>query len=448
LTNQLIYFISKKHLKNPQKRKRRTITMEIWDPFADFEQFRLKNGLSVYVLKQKRPWVAFGFVVHSGAREDPVNKKGLAHFTEHCVAAQISEDEERWMEEEGILFSPGTVDYLSSRFKFTTPLDDTILEKMLQIYGRMLLEDETSRFAEEKIVERERKIISEEIRRTFFAKSMLKLVTRRRRALFEGHRLASYCNDIGTLESVDRIKPEDVARFYKEHYTPQNISVVVVGGLNEEKVRKLLEESPFSMEKKGRRTPIAVPVSILFPLKENQYEIRSVDISDDSEKEEIEAVYYDRAAAIPGTISPEALRIFAAMLESALHKKVRIEHGLSYEFLVSWESFQDIFEAVIKGVIDPEGLNRIEEIIKECLEETRDNKSLFERFKGLLLKRIRFYDADVHSIRDSAMEDLAYEQRIVSMKEIQKRREAVEMKEIQEIAEIFLQRSYRSVLFK
>jgi len=44
----------------------------MWDPYAEFESATLPNGLKVYAAHwAERPWQAIGFVIHSGAEQDP-----------------------------------------------------------------------------------------------------------------------------------------------------------------------------------------------------------------------------------------------------------------------------------------------------------------------------------------------------------------------------------------
>ena len=46
---------------------------------------------------------------------------------------------------------------------------------------------------------------------------------------------------IGYRESVSAIGRSDILSYFKEHYTPPNMAVVVVGDFDEERVRDLLD---------------------------------------------------------------------------------------------------------------------------------------------------------------------------------------------------------------
>lgn len=61
----------------------------MYDPYADFKKTVLPNGLEVHSQFWERPWIGVEIVVHSGAREDPVEMPGLAHFVEHAVSKNI-----------------------------------------------------------------------------------------------------------------------------------------------------------------------------------------------------------------------------------------------------------------------------------------------------------------------------------------------------------------------
>jgi zinc protease len=59
---------------------------------------------------------------------------------------------------------------------------------------------------------------------------------------------------IGTSESVSRITPDDVRRFYAQHYLPNNTSLIVAGDINPDDVANLAEKS-FADWKRGPEPP-------------------------------------------------------------------------------------------------------------------------------------------------------------------------------------------------
>jgi zinc protease len=72
----------------------------------------------------------------------------------------------------------------------------------------------------------------------------------------------------GTPESVKRITREQLAAFHRQHYTPENLIVVVVGNIDraaaEEKVERAFGDMPLS-----GRAPAAFAPSALRPLKDH-----------------------------------------------------------------------------------------------------------------------------------------------------------------------------------
>ena len=134
----------------------------MYDPYAEFTKSVLPNGLEVHTVSWNRPWVRVEIVVHSGAREDPIDKPGLAHFVEHvvskCVLGLSNDQIREYFETCGGQASFGTTSYTSTGYSFCIPANPTIFCEALAIFGSMILNARINDSA----VETERKVITRE----------------------------------------------------------------------------------------------------------------------------------------------------------------------------------------------------------------------------------------------------------------------------------------------
>lgn len=230
--------------------------MSMYDPYTAFKKTRLENGLEVHSVFWDRPWVGMEVVVHSGAREDPLGMPGLAHFVEHCVSRNIpdreGEEVRQFFESVGGYVSFGSTGYLATRYSFAVPADPDIFRKALDIFGSMLLEAQIK-----KEIENQRKIIFREFNQRYPFIEKLGWDMDLRQNLFREHRLETYNNPLGRPEGFLFAKEKDLQNFYDEHYTPQNMSMVIIGGFRDEEVIAEIEKSPFGKQKEGKRNPIS-----------------------------------------------------------------------------------------------------------------------------------------------------------------------------------------------
>ena len=138
----------------------------MWDPYSEFESATLPNGLQVHAAHwEKRPWQAVGFVIHSGAEQDPVGLEGLIHFVEHLVSKNTPtslKDMEMFFNDCGGSANFGMTGYGDSKYRFFVPADRAVITRAFDMFGQMLLQGRLERF-----VERERQVIIGEFHRRY-----------------------------------------------------------------------------------------------------------------------------------------------------------------------------------------------------------------------------------------------------------------------------------------
>ncbi len=192
----------------------------------------LDNGLRVsvvadpdQVLVATQVWVHFG-----GAHEAP-DQRGFAHLFEHMMfAGTPTYDREayaRWHLVHG-----------GSRNAYTS-LDETVyVSEIAPEAHRHVLEMEADRFRNlsitEAVLERDKKIVTEELRSRRENSPMTRLQTTLRAELFGEHPYA--VTPAGTAEDVADVTVDDARAFYEATYRPENLHLVVAGPVDADAV--------------------------------------------------------------------------------------------------------------------------------------------------------------------------------------------------------------------
>lgn len=385
----------------------------MWDPYAEFQSAILSNGLTVHAAHwPERPWEAMGFLIHSGAEYDPVGLEGLSHFVEHLVSENTNvskKDMTAFFEDRGGSVNLGVTGYPYTQYRFFVPTDKAVLARAFSMFGHMLLLAKL-----EKLIERERQVIVGEFHRRYPVKFRLDLDVRKRKALYAGCWLERFVWPLGTPESVRRITQSDLQLHYDTYYTPANISVVGVGGMTLSELVRLLSQSPFATNKKGARIPFPSPVAdVALPL-----ETRYVFETSKHIIGPIEVGAYQSFAKMPGNVNVWAIRVLREILNEVLNEEVREKRAWTYAIDSSRQNFRHFYEFSINcGALALKALDDIEEVVEICIASVGDHEDLFEQAKRHALASNLMIDPTGRDICEGALDDLADEQRIISLAE-------------------------------
>jgi len=199
-------------------------------------QYRLPNGLDV-ILQENRaaPVVALQAWVQVGSADETDREAGLAHLHEHMLfkgtkkrgPGVVAKDiESRGGEVNAWTSFDQTVYHLTIASRF--------FEDGLEILGDQVL---GSIFDPDELA-REIEVVIEEIKRSEDSPSR-----RASRALFDlVFQAHTYGRPvIGFPHTVRSFTRDDVVGFYRRHYTPDNIKLVVVGDFDTERARRAID---------------------------------------------------------------------------------------------------------------------------------------------------------------------------------------------------------------
>jgi predicted Zn-dependent peptidase len=384
----------------------------MYDPFSKFNKHVLSNGLEVHSTFMDRPWVRIGIVIHAGGREDPVEIPGLAHFVEHVVSQNIPNftfDKAReFFELSGGSSYFGSTSYLSTVYGLSVPLDKEILKEALCIFGSMLLKAQIKNN-----IEKERKVITCEFNGCYPLLDQLQWDMEIRKAVFSGHRLETWNRPLGRPEGFLSITEKHLQGFYDKYYVPENMSLVIVGGLTDNELLSILEDSPFSVNKSGTRNSIPEPFSRLSIVGDNTKVVKMSDHSNFS----VDQSEYSSIWSFPVDFNVQGQKIFTQVLNKILFEQIREKRTLAYSISSYCRSFQNILMFGIEGDINPTATSQISDLVRMCISMVPERLDLFKRKIASEMKSYSMVDFSGQGLIKNCTSDIGLYQRIKTMKE-------------------------------
>ncbi|MEM4259186.1 MAG: pitrilysin family protein [Candidatus Pacearchaeota archaeon] len=323
-----------------------------------FLKKKLKNGITVIMEKRELPLVSFSITNKFGAAYEESEIKGIAHFIEHLVftgtKTRTHEDISREIEKKGGVLNAFTAHEVTS-FWFKLPSEHVFA-------GIDILIDllKNPKFDEKKF-EKEKKVILEEIK-MYHDDPRLSVTEQIEKNLFEkpfGELI------IGNSETISAMKRDFVADYFKEHYSPENYIVTIVGNADFDKICDYLEKNFKATGKKLKMKKIK---------KKNAQTLEERSGIDQAH------LIFSFHAPLMGTKDFYALEVLDAYIangmSSRLFLEIREKRGLAYAIKSSINaeknySYYSIYVGTTKEAVP--------EIKKLILDEFRNVKNMSEK---------------------------------------------------------------------
>lgn len=223
-------------------------------PRLEFEKYTLANGLEV-ILSRKTglPMVAVNLWYHVGPANEEPGRTGFAHLFEHMMfqsSKHVPPDSHiRLLEAAGASDLNGTTDYDRTNYFETVPANQLELALWLESDRMGYLLDKVDQAAlsnQQDVVRNERR---QSVENQPYGLAEEALV----QAIFpKGH--PYHGNVIGSHEDIQAAKLEDVKRFFREYYAPNNASIAIVGDFDTAQTKALVEKY-FGTLKRGPAVP-------------------------------------------------------------------------------------------------------------------------------------------------------------------------------------------------
>ena len=221
------------------------------------EIYERENGHKIVLAHKDGGLVNISSWVKTGSINENDENNGISHFLEHLMFKGTHKHKagyfDRTLEAKGAIVNAATwKDYTFYYVTLPQGPDGTYFKEAIELHADMMLdpvipEDEIGpafKLGDDKVSQkRERHVVIEEIRMRQ-DQPWTKIYNSTNKNMYTNH---PYKRDvIGFPETIASIPRETILEYYRTHYTPNNITTIIVGDFDhEEIVKKVCEEFDF-----------------------------------------------------------------------------------------------------------------------------------------------------------------------------------------------------------
>jgi zinc protease len=230
-------------------------------PRITFEKYTLPNGLDVILRQDRRlPVVAVDLWYHVGPANEEKGRTGFAHLFEHmmfqCSKHVPCDQHFQLLEAAGASDVNGTTDFDRTNYFETVPSNQLELALWLESDRMGYLLDKVDQAAlanQQDVVRNERRQSVENQPYGLAEEAVVQLLYP------PGH--PYYGNVIGSHEDIQAVKLDDVQRFFRQYYAPNNASLAIVGDIDVAQTKALVQKYFGTL----RRGPAVPPIKAATP---------------------------------------------------------------------------------------------------------------------------------------------------------------------------------------
>jgi zinc protease len=208
----------------------------------EVQQWQLKNGLKVlFLADHKAPVVTVQVFYHVGSKDEPADKRGMAHLFEHMMF-------------KGSKHVPpeGHARFINSVGGANNAYHDTVPPAALEFTMQLEAERMRNLLLTPKMIGSEREVVKEELRMKLENDPVTQAFEKLLRLAYTVHPYQQLV--IGQKQMLDSVTVADCRKFYDTYYRPNNATLIVVGDTDEATVRRLAEKH-FGPLERGAEIP-------------------------------------------------------------------------------------------------------------------------------------------------------------------------------------------------
>lgn len=338
---------------------------------------KLANGVRIITetLPESRS-VSMGIWILAGSRNETNEKQGISHLMEHMM---FKGTEKRTAKEIAEAFDSIGGDVNAFTSKEYTCIFATVLDQHADYAWEVLSDMFLHSTFEEEELEREKKVIAEEIDMIEDTPDDI-IHDYIHESTFKNHPLEQ--SILGTKDSLFQISRDDLLNYREKYYTAERVVVSVAGNLTtslSEKVSDSLIELRKGAAVEGSFYSTFHPSNTIVkkPSHQSHFCLGYPGLSMNDDK-----LY--RMSILEN--------ILGGSMSSRLFQQVREEHGLAYSIFSYHSTFMDNGLLVIYGGTKPDQLTEMEEIIHSIVKDftttgisEREMRQTKEQLKGQLI---------------------------------------------------------------
>lgn len=353
----------------------------------DLNKYTLENGINLITIKKDTQLASINLGVKIGSIYEKKENRGIAHFVEHMLFKGTKNRNNEKLNEE-LEARAGEynayTDYTSTVYSITALREEFI--KSLELISDMV---KNSNFPQEEL-EKERGVILAEIRTS---KDDIEDYSYRKTMECAFKESPIRINTIGTDESVKSFNREDLLKFYKSYYVPNNVYITVVSSMEHDDVFQLVKEYFSNWDSKE-----VVMEDIIceknIPLKKYSYK-------KDIEQSTIIYLYTFHNLSKKEEL---ALRILNYKLgesaNSLLFRKLREEKGLAYDVYSELDATKNVKILNIYTAVNEEDVDESINVIENTINDIINKKIILDDTSIALMKKV-LKTAVVQTLEDS-----------------------------------------------
>nr|WP_174506244.1 pitrilysin family protein [Acinetobacter sp. Marseille-Q1620] len=206
----------------------------------NIEEYKLDNGFRVILAPNDRENKVFVNTVYfTGSLNDPQGKGGLAHLLEHLAfkgTQDVKGDEFQRRLDQYTLMTNASTDYYSTKYTNIVRPEKTALDQIIYLESQRM----DKLVLQEKFVPSEINIVMRE-REVRMDQPFAVLMDQMWKAAYGNKSLGRL--PIGDLNELKSIKMDELNKFYRAWYAPNNAVMVVAGKFNKADVLKAIDEN-------------------------------------------------------------------------------------------------------------------------------------------------------------------------------------------------------------
>jgi len=198
---------------------------------------QLDNGLQVLLIENHiLPMTGVNVVVKTGSAYETFATSGMSHMLEHLLFNGTATRSQKELYDAVDLiggYNNANTSEFYTNFMMVTPADK--IREGMEIQADMLF---NSILPEDKF-DKEKGIVLEEIAQSI-SKPSTQLERNKNSVLYPGHALS--LPTLGTYATIKSLKRDDVYRYYKNNYVPNNMIMNVIGNFDSGQMLKMIHE--------------------------------------------------------------------------------------------------------------------------------------------------------------------------------------------------------------
>jgi len=337
---------------------------------ADFEKFRLKNGLTVLMEHRKLPVVSIIAAVKYGSAYENAKMKGIAHSLEHAVFKGTKTKTQKQIasiiEKHGGEINAATAEELTF---FYSKIPSRHINLGIDIISDITLRP----LLRENLIEQEKKVILQEIN-LYHDRPELYVTSKIKSLLYES---PFGMDALGSKETVTGMSRKELVKVHS-CYNPKQMVLALVGNVDKDEILK-------SLEKRFSRKINFQPQELIVRQKSKTSNI--LEMRPGLDQAHICFGFTAPSLNSKERYSAEILNsILGAGMSSWLWQEIREKRGLAYTVTSHLNQGKTFGNCFVYAGVKKGSANETLNIIRNCISKFRDlNKKDLEETKEQLI---------------------------------------------------------------